>query len=138
MTAKVKKIISAIDRLQPAEKAAVRKHLSRENSGQRAEAGGRNGRGKRLTAARRNGYNARTMRATNSIAPPPDVPPFDPEVFKACRKATGLSQEKFGEKIGLDRKTVNRFENGHRKPSGNEWAGIAVKLGILNDLLAGV
>lgn len=44
-----------------------------------------------------------------------DIP--SPTRIKAIRKALGLSQESFAERLGVRFSTVNRWENGHRKPT---------------------
>ena len=40
-----------------------------------------------------------------------------PEDIKAIREALGLTQEAFASKLRVDLTTINRWENGHRKPS---------------------
>ena len=40
-----------------------------------------------------------------------------PEDIKAIREALGLTQEAFASKLRVDLATINRWENGHRKPS---------------------
>ena len=37
--------------------------------------------------------------------------------IRNLRKTLGLSQEKFAAKLGVSFSTVNRWENGHGKPS---------------------
>lgn len=39
------------------------------------------------------------------------------EAIKALRLRSGLSQEDFAHRIGTSFSTVNRWENGHSKPS---------------------
>lgn len=41
------------------------------------------------------------------------------------RKKAGLSQDKLAEMAGVDRKTVNRIENGHFSPSMETFFRIA-------------
>ncbi|MBB3205517.1 DNA-binding transcriptional regulator YiaG [Rhodopirellula rubra] len=38
-------------------------------------------------------------------------------LVKSLREQLGLSQEKFAAKLGVTFSSVNRWENGHRKPS---------------------
>lgn len=44
------------------------------------------------------------------------------------RKKAGLSQDKLAELAGIDRKTVNRIENGHFSPSMETFFRIALAL----------
>ncbi|MDP2924281.1 MAG: helix-turn-helix domain-containing protein [Candidatus Omnitrophota bacterium] len=44
--------------------------------------------------------------------------------IKSIRKKLKLTQEQFAEKIGVDFCTVNRWENGHFKPSKLALKGI--------------
>ena len=40
-----------------------------------------------------------------------------PEDIKAIREALGLTQEALAHKLRVELATVNRWENGHKKPS---------------------
>lgn len=39
------------------------------------------------------------------------------KLIRELRLATGLTQEKFAAKLGVTYPTINRWENGHTKPS---------------------
>ena len=41
-----------------------------------------------------------------------------PEEIKAIRQGLGLSQEKFAERVQVDRVTIVRWESGHQAPRG--------------------
>ena len=55
-----------------------------------------------------------TGRFTRSVYP---IPPT-PKETKQVRKASGLSQSKFAEAMGVSPKTVQSWEHGSRKPDG--------------------
>jgi transcriptional regulator with XRE-family HTH domain len=40
-----------------------------------------------------------------------------PRIVRILRQKTGLTQEKFAAKLGVTYPTINRWENGHSKPS---------------------
>jgi len=40
-----------------------------------------------------------------------------PQLVRALRERTGLTQEKFAAKLGVTFPTINRWENGRAKPS---------------------
>ena len=40
-----------------------------------------------------------------------------PYLVRELRERTGLTQEKFAAKLGVTFPTINRWENGHAKPS---------------------
>ena len=50
------------------------------------------------------------------------------EWVKKSRKNLGLSQEGLAEIAGIDRKTINRIENGHFSPSIETLVRISVSL----------
>lgn len=50
------------------------------------------------------------------------------ERITAKRKQAGLSQDALAEMAGIDRKTVNRIENGHFSPSMDTFFRIAYAL----------
>ena len=59
--------------------------------------------------------------------------------IKDLREATGLSQEKFALKIGMDRTYYSSVENGKRNVSLNNIKKIADGLGVsLSDLFIGI
>jgi len=49
-------------------------------------------------------------------------------LLKAKREAAGISQELLANTIGVDRKTINRIENGHFSPSLDTMIRIATVL----------
>lgn len=50
--------------------------------------------------------------------------------IRALREAQGLTQDQLGERSGMDRKTVNRIERGHRTPDADQLLQIAWGLGV--------
>lgn len=48
---------------------------------------------------------------------------------RALRERRGLSQGALATSVGVDRKTINRIENGHHSTSITTLAAIAVSLG---------
>lgn len=46
------------------------------------------------------------------------------KLIRELRLATGLTQEKFALKLGVTYPTINRWENGHTKPSPLAWQKI--------------
>lgn len=57
--------------------------------------------------------------------------------IRAFRKSRGLSQADLALKAGLDRKTINRIENGHYSPTMSNFFSISQALEIdPQDLLA--
>ena len=56
--------------------------------------------------------------------------------LRALREAKGLSQTDLAHQAGIDRKTVNRIENGHYSPSMDTLVYLAEALGsTASDLL---
>ena len=56
----------------------------------------------------------------------------DTELGRAIRELRmkrGLSQSTLAERVGVDRKTINRIENGHHSTSVSTFAAIAESLG---------
>jgi len=53
------------------------------------------------------------------------------------RERLGFTQEELGQRLGVDRKTVNRWENG-RSPDAENLAKLAVLLGRSADYLLGL
>jgi putative transcriptional regulator len=47
-------------------------------------------------------------------------PPPSPEQVRAVRTRLGLSQARFARLLGLDRDAIQKYEQGHRQPSGPE------------------
>ncbi|BAU98703.1 helix-turn-helix transcriptional regulator [Aurantimicrobium minutum] len=57
--------------------------------------------------------------------------------IRAFRKSRGLSQADLALKAGLDRKTINRIENGHYSPTMSNFFSISQALEVdPQDLLA--
>ncbi|MDH6238994.1 helix-turn-helix transcriptional regulator [Aurantimicrobium minutum] len=57
--------------------------------------------------------------------------------IRAFRKSRGLSQADLAHKAGLDRKTINRIENGHYSPTMSNFFSISQALEVdPQDLLA--
>ncbi len=54
-----------------------------------------------------------------------------PQLVRALRERTGLTQEKFAAKLGVTFPTINRWENGRSKPSPLAMKQIE---GLLRDL----
>nr|WP_244953928.1 helix-turn-helix transcriptional regulator [Spelaeicoccus albus] len=52
------------------------------------------------------------------------------ENLRAARKARFWSQEELGERVGVDRKTVNRIENGSSSPSFDLVVDLATTLEV--------
>ena len=50
--------------------------------------------------------------------------------LRRCRKATGISQEKFSEKIGVARSYVSEIETGRKFPSADVMERICSILGV--------
>jgi DNA-binding XRE family transcriptional regulator len=50
--------------------------------------------------------------------------------IKYFRKSRGLSQEALANKAGLDRKTINRIEQGHYAPTMTNFFQISKALGV--------
>lgn len=50
--------------------------------------------------------------------------------MRSLRVRADLSQERLGEVIGVDRKTINRFENGVHAPTVDHIHAIARALGV--------
>ena len=129
MTAKVKKIISEIDRLDAKGKAAVRRHLAAGN-------GHPKGGGKRLTHANGNGYNA-AMPIT--AKPPTTAPNGVGRKIAELREAKGLSQVELAAEVGISQPSVWNIENGQRGIRSTTLRCIAEALGTTADeLLSGV
>ena len=53
-----------------------------------------------------------------------DRPP-SPGFITALREALGLTQAEFGERIGVDKMTVSRWERGALRPSSESLAAIS-------------
>lgn len=51
------------------------------------------------------------------------------KVIRALRQKRGLSQGGLAERVGVDRKTINRIENGHHSTSVSTLTAIANGLG---------
>ena len=59
--------------------------------------------------------------------------------IQAGRKAAGLSQEALGEKLGVSRQAVSKWENGTSEPNTSNLMALARLYGIpAEDLLKGV
>ena len=57
--------------------------------------------------------------------------------IRAARLRADLSQEKLAERVDVDRKTINRIEQGHHAPRIDTLLLIADALGVpLSDLVA--
>lgn len=52
------------------------------------------------------------------------------QTIRAFRKSRGLSQADLADKAGLDRKTINRIENGHYSPTMSNFFSISKALEI--------
>ncbi|AXE54923.1 helix-turn-helix transcriptional regulator [Aurantimicrobium sp. MWH-Uga1] len=52
------------------------------------------------------------------------------ESIRAFRKSRGLSQADLAQKAGLDRKTINRIENGHYSPTMSNFFNISKALDV--------
>lgn len=66
------------------------------------------------------------------------VPPAPtPAYIRTLREALGLTQTQFGQRVGVDKMTVWRWERGQIKPRGNSLKGVeamrraAVQKGVL-------
>jgi transcriptional regulator with XRE-family HTH domain len=56
--------------------------------------------------------------------------------LRDARRAAGLTQQKLGERIDRDVKSISRWENGHRAPDLNDLLVIADALDVsLADLV---
>lgn len=56
--------------------------------------------------------------------------------IKRLRKSLGLTQEQFAHRLGVTVKAVNRWENGHAKPTGlSQVALMSVKANIEKELV---
>ena len=60
-----------------------------------------------------------------------------PERITAIRKSLKLSQESFGELVGVSQRTVAYWESGNRMPSHTVLADLADRLGVSVDYLLG-
>ena len=60
-----------------------------------------------------------------------------PERIAAIRKKLKLSQESFGELVGVSQRTVAYWESGNRMPSHAVLADLADRLGVSVDYLLG-
>ncbi|MCE2717152.1 MAG: helix-turn-helix domain-containing protein [Alphaproteobacteria bacterium] len=47
-----------------------------------------------------------------------------PEEILALRKRTGLSQERFSEKVGVSTRTIHMWELGKNKPNQLSWRAL--------------
>jgi DNA-binding transcriptional regulator YiaG len=47
-----------------------------------------------------------------------------PEEILALRKRTGLSQERFSEKVGVSTRTIHMWEQGKNKPNQLSWKSL--------------
>lgn len=127
----VKKIISAIDRLDAAGKAAVRQHLNGQGAGSQQQAGG-----KRLTRRSGNGYNS-PMSMT--AKPPKSTPNGVGKRIAERREAKGLSQMALAREVGISRIHISRLENGHSIPNTPTLRCLAEALDMTSsELLGGV
>ena len=55
--------------------------------------------------------------------------------IKEIRKDSGLSQEKFAEKLGLSKNFINQLENGKKNPSNRTILDICHKFNVSEDWL---
>jgi transcriptional regulator with XRE-family HTH domain len=53
--------------------------------------------------------------------------------LKALRLESGFTQEQLADAAGIDRKTINRIENGHFSPSVDSFFRIAHALSVAPD-----
>lgn len=63
----------------------------------------------------------------------PDIDDYETHLAIAVRnfrKSRGLSQAELAEKAGLDRKTINRIENGHYSPTMSNFFNISIALDL--------
>ena len=61
-------------------------------------------------------------------------------LVKSIRERLGISQEKLAAQLGVTFSSVNRWENGHRKPSPIAMRGIeelAAKVGVRTEVQGG-
>ena len=55
-----------------------------------------------------------------------------------CRKEKNLTQEEFAEKLGVNNRSVSRWENGQNMPDLSLYSPICEELGItINELMSG-
>jgi putative transcriptional regulator len=57
-----------------------------------------------------------------------------PRLIRNLREKTGLTQEKFATKLGVTLLTINRWENGHTRPSPLAMQKIEELLRSLGDI----
>jgi transcriptional regulator with XRE-family HTH domain len=57
------------------------------------------------------------------------------ERIRTYRHIRGYSQERFGERAGLDRRTIGSFEAGRKPPGLDDLVAIAAALAITPDAL---
>jgi Zn-dependent peptidase ImmA (M78 family)/DNA-binding XRE family transcriptional regulator len=57
------------------------------------------------------------------------------DVLVIARKARGLTQTELADMVGLTQPTINRYEAGEREPEEQTLAGLAVVLGVTEELL---
>lgn len=59
------------------------------------------------------------------------------EHFKAARKAVGLSQQEFADKLGLERSSISKYETGGSLPNIKNIPQICENLNIsINELIS--
>ena len=66
----------------------------------------------------------RFLDRVQALAQPLDRPP-SPGFITSLREALGLTQAEFGERIGVDKMTVSRWERGVLRPGDESLAAIA-------------
>lgn len=64
-----------------------------------------------------------------------DTRVFISERLYEMRVKQGMSQQELGDRAGVDRKTINRIENGHFSPSIDTMVRIAAVLGVSERVL---
>lgn len=60
------------------------------------------------------------------------------EILKKLRKSNGLTQKELGERIGLSKAVVSKYENGMGYPTFDTLIRIAKFFGVTTDYMLGV
>jgi transcriptional regulator with XRE-family HTH domain len=64
------------------------------------------------------------------VPPEPVVDRFSGELLRVRREAARLSQPQLGERVGVDKTTISKYETGHRKPGVDRFDALVAELGV--------
>lgn len=78
-----------------------------------------------------------TYYQNNRLQPSRELTAFRQNI-KALRELTGLSEEEFGNRVGVHRSAVNRWEHGNTQPTLDRLLRICYEYQISADKLLGI